>query len=261
MAQDGARSGTQSIERAFAILRLVAANSPRGLRLTDLTREMGLPASTLHRILKTLQDGGLIERSREGRRYIIGSELTLLGLSSPMRHFRELASGTLRSLSDQVGDAVFLSVRSDADTVCVDRKIGDFPIQVLSIEIGSRRPLGISANGAAMLSRMTTGKAAAILDQNADRLQSFGVERAVLMERIAAGRTLGYVQIRHAIVEGTSALAVPILDVLGQPVAAISTIAIAWRQPDHRIPLLIGLLQAAAAEISTALIEDATRRR
>ena len=147
-----------------------------------------------------------------------------------MRHFRELASGTLRSLSDQVGDAVFLSVRSDADTVCVDRKIGDFPIQVLSIEIGSRRPLGISANGAAMLSRMTAGKAGAILDQNADRLKSFGVERAVLMERVAAGRRLGHVHPSDRPSSREPAqLAVPICDLLGQPVAAISTIAIASR--------------------------------
>jgi DNA-binding IclR family transcriptional regulator len=244
-------TGTQTIERAFDILRLIAASSSTGVRLKDVAEQMGLPAPTAHRILKTLCAGGLTEKRPEGARYFIGSELALLGLSSSMRRFRELAAPTLRVLSDEVGDAVFLSVRSDLDTVCADRKIGTYPIQVLTFQIGSRRPLGISANSVAILSRMASDEAQKIIMQNMGRLISYKIPADVLIERVNEARKRGYVHIRQAIVKGTSALAHPVLDVTGRPVAAVSTIAIASRQPSHRIPRLVSLLADAAKEIGS----------
>lgn len=247
------QTGTQSIERAFDILRIIAAGSPNGLRLKDIAQGAELSGPTAHRILTTLQNGGLIERKSEGARYVIGSELTLLGLSSRFRRFRELAAPTLRHLSMEVGDAVFLSVRSDLDTVCADRKIGTFPIQVLSIEIGSRRPLGISANGVAMLSRMSQAEAEGILATNADRLAAYKTPLDALTQRIQQARRSGYVHISKAIVRGTSAIALPVCDNVGRPLAAVSTIALTSRQSGRRIPILVSQLQAAADRIAAAV--------
>jgi DNA-binding IclR family transcriptional regulator len=47
-------------------------------------------------------------------------------------------------------------VRTGNDTLCVDRRIGSYPIQVLSIEVGARRPLGVSSAGVAILAAMPT---------------------------------------------------------------------------------------------------------
>lgn len=243
----------QTIERAFNILRFIAMSSSAGVRLKDVAQSMELPPSTVHRILKTLCAGGLVEKRSNGARYFIGSELALLGLSSGMLRFRELAAPTLRALSDEVGDAVFLSVRSDLDTVCADRKIGTYPIQVLSIEIGSRRPLGISANSVAMLSRMAPEAAQEIIMQNMDRLASYKTPAEVLIARVEEGRKRRYIHIKQAIVKGTSAIAYPILDLTGRPVAAVSTIAIASRQPSHRVPRLVSLLSDAAKEIGAVV--------
>lgn len=253
MNRTAARTGTQAIERAFEILRLVAASSPHGLKLKDISDQVNMPAPTVHRMLATLLAGGLIEKRQPGTRYLIGSELTLLGLSSGLRQFRELAAPTLRALSDEVGDAVFLSVRSDLDTVCADRKIGSYPIQVLTIEIGSRRPIGISANSVAMLSRMAPSEAHEIIDSNMKRLESFKTPFEVLIQRVTEARQRGYVHIERAIVRGTSALAIPVCDATGRPIAAVSTIAIASRQPRRRVPRLVSLLSDAAKEIGSAV--------
>ncbi|MBE0529453.1 MAG: IclR family transcriptional regulator [Rhodospirillales bacterium] len=252
-------AGAQSIDRAFDILHLIAAASSQGIRLKDICSRTGLTQPTAHRILAKLQERGLIERIRGGARYIIGGELTLLGLSTGVRRFRELAGPTLRELSDEVGDAVFLTVRSGLDTVCADRKIGSYPIQVLSIEIGSRRPLGISANSVAMLSRMPEAEATDILEKNAERLSPFKMPQAVLQERIAVARQRGYVHISQAIVKGTSAIAMPVYDVVGRPIAAISTIAVLSRQSKRRLPSLISLLHKAAENISELSHQEAIK--
>lgn len=249
----GRQTGTQSIERAFDILRAIAAGSPGGLRLKEIAEGAGLAGPTAHRILMTLQNGGLVERKRGGSRYVIGSELTLLGLSSRFRRFGELAAPTLRALSVEVDDAVFLSVRSELDTVCADRKIGSYPIQVLSIEIGSRRPLGISANGVAMLSRLPQSEAESILAANAERLAVYKTPLSVLAERIEEARARGHVHIERATVRGTSAIAYPICDSAGRPIAAVSTIALRSRQSARRIPGLVSLLREAANEIAVSV--------
>jgi DNA-binding IclR family transcriptional regulator len=259
MTEQKPQTGTQSIERAFDILRVVAAGPAGGMRLKDIAEETGLYGPTAHRILTTLQTGGLIERRRDSALYVIGSELALLGLGSSFRRFRELAAPTLRNLSDEVGDAVFLSVRSDLDTVCADRKIGSYPIQVLTIEIGSRRPLGISANGVAMLSRMSRPEATDILLRNSGRLEGYKTPIDVIEGRIDEARKRGYVHISQAIVRGTSALAMPVCDAAGRPLAAVSTIAVSSRQSQRRVPKLVSLLRTAADEVAAAVSRPSAR--
>lgn len=246
------RSGTQSVFRAFDILDSIARSSPSGASLKHICETTGLTKPTVHRILVTLQERGIVEKQPD-LRYYVGRELTLLGLSSELRRFRELASPALSKLSDAIGDAVFLSVRSGLDTVCADRRIGSFPIQVLSIEIGSRRPLGISANSVAILSRVSRTQADEVLAQNVDRLRAYGVPMQTLHDRISEARRLGHTVLPRAIAKGTSAIAVPITDVLGRPVAAISTISISSRQRGARVAELVELLGTAVGEISRAL--------
>jgi DNA-binding IclR family transcriptional regulator len=253
MTNRHAQSGTQSIERAMTILRIIASGSPTGLRLKDIANRAELASSTVHRILMTLLNGGLIERRKNGALYVIGSELTLLGLSSRAREFRERAAPALAELSAAVGDAVFLSVRSDLDTVCVDRRIGTYPVQVLTIEIGSRRPLGISANGVAMLSRMRPQAVETILRENTERLSVYKTPLDVLETRINDARKRGYVYSERTTVKGASALAMPICDAVGSPLAAVSTLALASRQPKRRIPELVELLTLASQEIEKAV--------
>lgn len=246
-------SGAQSIERAFEILRIISGNSSQGMRLKEIAAEAGLSAPTTHRILQTLQRKGAIERFRDKHHYVIGSELTLLGLSSTLREFRERAAPSLRMLSNEVGDAVFLSVRSGLDTVCIDRKIGNFPVQVLSIEIGSRRPLGISANGVAILSRTPKAEADSIIQSNAERLKAYGASLSTIKERVSRSRNNGFVVIRKAIVKDTSAIAFPVYDVVGRPIAAIGSVAISSRHPKHRISQLLETMRVASKEISEEL--------
>ncbi|WP_010137688.1 IclR family transcriptional regulator [Oceanicola sp. S124] len=244
--------GTQSIDRAFDILDAIARCSPSGISLKQICESTDIAKPTVHRILRTMLDRGIVERQAD-LKYHVGRELTLLGLSSELRRFRELASPAFSRLSEAVGDAVFLSVRSGLDTVCADRRIGTFPIQVLSIEIGSRRPLGISANSIAMLSCVSSAQAEEILVQNADRLSAYGVPLPTLRARIIEARRRGHTVLPRAITQGTSAIAFPIKDVLGRPVAALSTIAISSRQRGARVGELVDLLGVAAEQISQAI--------
>lgn len=254
-------TGAQTIHRAFAVLRLLANAGAGGMRLTEIAQDLDLSAPTAYRILRVLMEEGAVERLPAGRRYVVGAEVALLGLSTRARlGLQIIAAPILEGLCQEVGDAVFLTVRSGYDSVCADRKIGTYPVQVLSIGVGSRRPLGVSVGGMAILTALPPAKATAILKANVARLESYRVSLEALMERLSTSRERGYVYADPAIVRSTRALAVPVLDQAGNPVAAISTIAIRQRLPAQRIPRIASLFRAAAADLSRALSEKARQR-
>lgn len=255
-------TGAQSIQRAFSILRLLANSGAGGMRLTEIAQDLELSTPTTFRILRVLTEEGVVERLKSGRRYVVGAEVALLGLSTRARvKLQEIADPVLARLSQEVGDALFLTVRSGFDSVCAHRKIGSYPVQVLSIGVGSRRPLGVSVGGMAILSGLPLDEASMILEANAPRLDSYRVTLDALMTRLRTARAQGYVYADPAIVRSTRAIAMPVFDQAGNPAAAISTIAIRPRLPAGRVDHLVGLLRRAAAELSEGIRENARQQR
>lgn len=73
-------------------------------------------------------------------RYVIGRQVSELALARQSRSpLLVAAEPYLAKVSAQLGDTLFLTVRTGLDTLCVARRIGSYPIQVLSIEVGARR--------------------------------------------------------------------------------------------------------------------------
>ncbi|MFN2220420.1 MAG: IclR family transcriptional regulator, partial [Anaerolineae bacterium] len=93
-------SGVQAVERAIAILKSFSTERPeRGVG--ELSRELGLHKSTVSRLMQTLEQGGLLARNPETKRYRLGTEL--LGLASQVLSYmdvREVARPFLRRLAE-----------------------------------------------------------------------------------------------------------------------------------------------------------------
>lgn len=165
--------GAQSIRRALAVLRIVAAGQEHGVRLVDVANATGLNRPTAHRILRVLVEEGAAEQDAATRRYLIGREMSLLGLARSARFpIRAIAEPHLRELSQTLGDTTFLTIRNGDDSVCLDRQPGSYPIKVLSIEIGARRPLGVGVSGLVLLAGLPFDEAQAVVRRNARRLRA-----------------------------------------------------------------------------------------
>ena len=253
--------GTQSIHRALHVLRLLAGSAASGMRLVDIAHGARLHHSTTHRILRALEQEGIVERLVNSRRYTIGSEVVWLGFGASSRFpIATAAARALDQLSEQVGDAVFLSVHSGNNSICADRRIGSYPIQVLSIAIGSRRPLGVSQGGRVILAFLPPRIAQQVIAANADRYARHDLDPGIIIENMNMARARGYLCSDGVTVKGTRVVAVPILDVRGIAVAAISVIAVRHRLPVGRVPGVIKSLKAASKEISQVLPITAANR-
>ncbi len=67
--------GTQSIQRAVAVLRILATARESGLGLTEISMQAELAYSTTHRILSILIAEGFVNQRQRSRRYVIGEQV------------------------------------------------------------------------------------------------------------------------------------------------------------------------------------------
>jgi DNA-binding IclR family transcriptional regulator len=142
------RQGGQAIRRALGVLRTLAIGGEKGVPLAEIVQATSLARPTVHRIVHVLIEEGIVERSERTGNYVVGRQVPELALARPSRSpLMVAAEPYLAEASAQLGDTLFLTVRTGLDTLCVARRIGGYPIQVLSIEVGVRRPLGVSSAG------------------------------------------------------------------------------------------------------------------
>ncbi len=256
-----AAAGAQSVRRALAVLRTVATGQERGVRLTDVVNHTGLSRPTVHRILRVLVEEGAVEQESLTRRYLTGGEVSLLGLARSTRFpIRAIAEPYLRHLSEQLGDTAFLTIRNGADSVCIDRRLGTFPVKVLSIEVGARRPLGVGVSGLVLLASLAPEEAAELVLRDSRRLQVLHIDRSDLLERAMRARQQGYAYAPIGVVPGTRALAVPVCVSDGRTVAGLAIATITERLPDERIAQVVAQMRESAAMIGVQVSELTQRR-
>ena len=225
------RSGTQSLERAFGLLKLVAASGPRGLRLTDLIAATGMQRPTVARMVLSLTRLELLARVEGTSYYILGDYCRELGAAFAMpSDLRAICSPVLEAVSKDTGNSTFLFVPAEADTLCVARCIGSYPIQVLSIKIGHRQPIGVGAGGVAMLSALSGEDSERILRGNERRLKNYGDLGASTVRAILrAAKLRGYALMGHYSVPGVVGIGVPLRNAKGEMVGAITSASISSR--------------------------------
>ena len=250
-------NGLQSVDRAIALLRAVAAG-PTGSRLTDLATATRLSKSTAHRILGALERADLIEQDRLTKRFRPGIELYRLGLSAARRYdVRTLAMPGLFRLAERSGDTVFLSVRQRYDAICVAREVGAFPIKTLTLDVGDRRPLGVGAGSLALLAACRDDEVAASLSANERALASFeGFDAKALSRLVARTRRDGHAWNEGRIVAGMAAVGVAVLDGEGRPLAALSIAAISSRMDATRRRALVEWLHDEARVVEANLVRE-----
>lgn len=255
------RDGAQTVDRTVLILKTLSANAEAGLRLVDLQRDTGLSKPTIHRILVSLMRHGFVSQDQPSKRYRLGHELAILGWSVTRTNYdlRELCQHEMRVLAEETGDTAFLTVRSGIDSVCIDRKMGPYPIKAFTVDVGTRRPLPVGAGGIAIIASLHENEAETVYRSNRDRLKPYPniTERAVRKAVIEA-KANGYAVSNGFVLREVRGLAMPIQNTLGEPVGAISIAALRDRISTGRLPALLGILrrQASSIEKRIARIES-----
>lgn len=234
----GAATGTQALERGIEILRALSRAGSAGLQLVDIQRDVALTRPTAHRLLGALIRNNLVEQIEETRRYRLTTELLTHGWSMLAweSELREICHPQLAALADESGDSAHLVVRSGFESLCLDRCVGTYPIKVLTVEVGARRPLGVGASGLALLAALPETEIEGILEVVAPRLGRYAPLTVDSIRRdVKAARANGYALSHGYEGQKVRGLAVPFRNRYGVVAGALSALAVRDRIPNARI--------------------------
>ncbi|MFT0533102.1 IclR family transcriptional regulator [Castellaniella hirudinis] len=251
-AQSAGPSG--SLSRGLAIVRILAEAPDAGLRLKEIASKTGMAQPTAHRLLKTLMDENVAEQTASGKAYRLCVAFYALAARAGCGYstLRALCHPALLRLSGVLNETVFLMVRSGFDVLCFDRVEGPLPIRSYTSDIGGRIPLGLGQAGTLILALLPPQEQEEIIRFNTPRLRHLGfIDEVHLRAQIAQAKTQHYaVSQGQGLIQGMGGVAVPITDINGRTVAALSIGTLSERLNDERLPHVLDILQREAQTIS-----------
>jgi DNA-binding IclR family transcriptional regulator len=240
-----ALAGAQSIHRAIAVLRAVAQAGPQGIRLSKVAEKLGLHTATVHRMLSVLVQEQLVNRHPVSKLYQIGLELYSLGATAPQLSIRDKLRPALERIAEKTGDTCHLALRSGSHAICIDRVIGKYPVQVLTLDVGERRPLGIGASALAILSSLPKDEIETIIQANQLRYRIYKSRKADDVARLVdKSRQLGYGLSESVVNSETIGVGVAVMDRDAKAVAAISVAGITQRMGKNRQKQIATLIKS-----------------
>ena len=144
------RSGIQVISRAARILAAIAGDR-EGVGLSELSRQVELPRSTVHRIVAALEAEDMVS-SGPGGRMRIGPALIRLGAAERL-DLRAEARPHLEALSERLEETVDLAVLEGDQVLFLDQVSASQRLRAVSA-VGSLFPAYCTANGKALLAEL-----------------------------------------------------------------------------------------------------------
>lgn len=202
-----------TVEKAVNLLfHLHDAAEPQGL--TAISRSMGLPKSSAHRMLRSLGRRGLVERDERGR-YQPGMGLLALGLGIVDREPVAAAARTvLEAQAKALGETFFLVVARAGELMVLDKAEGTGFLRA-SPQVGSRVPVHATAAGKLYLAFAPEQLSAESVPEGGEVLPSFTrrtrVDRVSLENEVRRSRSRGWASNRDEWIAGLSVIAAPVL--------------------------------------------------
>lgn len=212
-----------AIEKAMEVLMLFAPSN-RELGVTEISQRLDLHAATANRIIKTLAGKGFLQQNRHTRKYHLGPSIMSLA-NALYRSLRtemvQLARPYLEELRDALGETVVFEVWSGNATYIAHVEEGPQRVRIAGT-VGDRLPAHAAAGAKAILAFSEEEAVDRALEEGMPRLTPATITDPEEFKRqLKVARKRGYAVDREEIDLGINAVAAPVFDHRGKPVAAV----------------------------------------
>ena len=210
-ARAGDRYQAPTVRKAFDILKLLA-RSDQGLKLSDLSRSLGISKSTAHGIVIALEDSGAVVRDAGTKRLSLGLALLELGNAVYTRmDLPAVAHPIMESLRGRVGGSVFLGVQSDDHVYILDIAESEHELKITA-PVGTRIPLFAGATGKVFMASMTDEEAARLVGEKGLRMftKNTITDPTRYLDELRTVRRDGFAVDNEEYIPGVRAVASPI---------------------------------------------------
>lgn len=210
----------QSVERAAAILRLLAAEQGP-ISLGHLSQALGLAKPTVHGLVQTLCDVGFADQDPETGDYAVGLDLLSLGAAQlDLNELRSRALNWADNLAARTGQAVLLTARQGTEMV-VAHHVFRRDASIQTLETGTTRPLHTSAYGKVLLAHDPRPRRCLLRHELESHTYRTITDPVHLQRELAAVRDHGWAGEVEEGVPDRASIAAPVRDQTGFVVAAV----------------------------------------
>lgn len=244
----------KALGKALSVLEAIAEDD-RPIAVPDIVDTSGLPRQTVHRVLRQLEELGLVDRDPVRERYSPGERLAHIGMRSVSARLRRgPAHAVLVDLVDQIGETCNVGMIEGAEVVYIDRVECDWPLRV-SLHPGSLVPVHCTAIGKLLLAYMDEKARHEVLSLAKPKrfTKNTITDRDEMEIHLAKVRDQGYAINDQEDAVGLIAVAVPIRDAEGAVVAGLAVHAPTPRFSIEDAVKGLPLFEAAADRVSRAL--------
>lgn len=218
----------RSVEKSIELLDCFWRER-RALSLRELEQLTGWAKSTIHGLLASMLDSGVVEQNAADGKYRLGYHLFELGSAVNLGwDVPGIAAPYLQEIVDGLGESAYLARLSGNELILAlcEQPHGGF--RVVS-EVGTRLPLHCSSQGKAILANLQPYEAKRLLTRSP--LERFTThtetEPEKLLTAFAQIRSLGYAQELEEYKLGLKSVAAPVFDAHGGCDYAVGIICMA----------------------------------
>jgi len=243
-------STVQALDRGLTVLRCLGQDGT--LTLTDLASRLGMPASTVHRILATLNAHGLVEFIEQSQEWAIGIEAFRIGSAYLERtNLVEASRTAMRSLMINTGETSNLAIMDDGDVVFVSQIESHNPIRAF-FRSGTRGHMHSSGIGKALLANIPEKDVDKIVRKKG--LPAFTEKSLTMKDKLFANLQItkkrGWSLDDEERYSGMRCVAAPIFNAYGEAVAGISVSGPTLRFADEAIEDFAEKVMEAARRVT-----------
>ena len=244
----------QVLDRAFSILDSLEESGSE-LGVSELTAEVGLQKSTVHRLLTVMQQHRYVEQSDVSRKYRLGHRLVELGQKATAQpELVEIAQPFLQRLVEISGETAHVGALEGGRVLSLAAVEGPMTLRTPST-VGRRTPVHSSSIGKCLLAFRRQDEVDAIVQTHG--LEAFTAttirDRKRLREELARVRKQGFAIDEEEYEQGLKCIGAPVRDRSGVVNAAISIAGPANRLNHDRTAKLVRAVKQVAQEFSAAL--------
>ncbi|MBN3752577.1 IclR family transcriptional regulator [Paraburkholderia sp. Tr-20389] len=210
-------------------LRILTEFSPREpvLGAPELSKRLGIPRTTVFRLLQTLESLGFLERADRDRNYRLGVAVLRLGfeyLSS--LELTDLGLPLIEALRDATGLTTHIVIRDGRDVVFVAKAQSHAPVfSSVKVNVGTRLPAHATTHGHVLMGDLSLDELRALYpEQNLERFTKHTPETVEeLYERVKDDAMRGFAISESSFENGISVISAPVRNDTGRIAAVITT--------------------------------------
>lgn len=243
----------QALDRGLTLLEILAEED--GLTLSELSRRSGVSASTVHRILLTLESRAYVQHDMERGLWLVGVGAFKTG-SAFLRNRRVASMGraAMHALMEATGETVNLGIEDDGEVVFISQIESHDTLRAF-FRAGSRGAMHASGVGKALLAEFPEHRVRQICAVR--RLERFTehtiTDLGELLSELAQGRRNGWALDDEERSLGMRCVAAPIFNEHAEAIAGVSvsgpTVRVTPRKLDDYGPMV----RRAADEITRSI--------